>query len=198
VVLDVGVGGGGSSLGLAKKVELIIGVDRLPTMLDLFEASARAAGVAARSVLGTWPAVADQVEVVDVAVSHHAVYGITELEEFITALTEHARHPVVLELSTDFPQAGCDRSGRRSTELIVRTTAPQKRSRPCWSPWVWASSAWRQSSLLESPTSSRNQWPSLGGASTSARSATRRSPSSYGRSLRRSTRSSPCGGRVRP
>jgi len=76
VVLDVGVGGGGSSLGLAKKVELIIGVDRLPTMLDSFEASARAAGVAARSVLGTWPAVADQVEVVDVAVSHHAVYGI--------------------------------------------------------------------------------------------------------------------------
>ena len=104
-VLDVGVGGGASSLGLAAKAGLITGVDRLEPMLESFRSSAAAAGVAARTVLGAWPDVAGQVEPADVAVSHHAVYGVAELEAFVTALTEHARARVVLEVSTQFPQA---------------------------------------------------------------------------------------------
>src|SRR3954452_22059727 len=36
--LDVGVGGGASSLGLAHKAGLIVGVDPLPGMLESFEA----------------------------------------------------------------------------------------------------------------------------------------------------------------
>jgi len=104
-VIDVGVGGGASSLGLAAKAGLITGVDRLPAMLASFEESGRIAGVATRAVLGAWPDVADQVEPADVVVSNHAIYGVSELESFLTALTEHARRRVVLEVSEHFPQS---------------------------------------------------------------------------------------------
>jgi SAM-dependent methyltransferase len=102
-VLDVGVGGGASSLGLAPKVGLIIGVDPLDGMLESFEASARAAGLATQVVLGTWPDVAGEVGAADVAVCHHAIYRVAEIEQFVNALTAHARHRVVLELSAHSP-----------------------------------------------------------------------------------------------
>jgi SAM-dependent methyltransferase len=104
-VLDVGVGGGASSLGLVPKVGLIVGVDRLADMLAGFEASAAEAGVAVRTVLGDWPDVAGQVDSVDVAVCHHAIYSVAEVEEFVTAMTVRARHRVVLELSQHTPLA---------------------------------------------------------------------------------------------
>jgi precorrin-6B methylase 2 len=104
-VMDIGVGGGASSLGLAAKAGVITGVDRLPAMLASFEESGRAAGVATRAVLGAWPDVAGEVEPADVVVSHHAIYGVTELEGFLTAMTEHARRRVVLEVSEHFPQS---------------------------------------------------------------------------------------------
>jgi SAM-dependent methyltransferase len=102
-VLDVGVGGGASSLGLASHAGLIVGVDVLPDMLDQFEASGREAGVATRAVCGAWPEVADQVEAVDVAVSHHAVYVVADIERFLAALTAKARRRVVIEVSTHPP-----------------------------------------------------------------------------------------------
>ena len=105
-VLDVGVGGGASSLGLAPKAGLITGVDRLEGMLASFEASAAETGVAARAVLGAWPDVADQVEPADVAVSHHALYGTEDIEGFFAALTARARHRVVLEVSSHAPPLG--------------------------------------------------------------------------------------------
>jgi SAM-dependent methyltransferase len=102
-VLDVGVGGGASSLGLAPRVGLIVGVDRLEGMLELFQASAKEAGVEAWAVLGDWPEVADQVDPVDVALSHHAMYSVVEIEDFVTALTAKARNRVVVELSGRSP-----------------------------------------------------------------------------------------------
>jgi SAM-dependent methyltransferase len=102
-VLDVGVGGGASSLGLAPRPGLIIGVDSLPGMLESFEASALAAGVAARAVLGSWPDVAPEVRPVDVAVCHHAIYRVVEIEDFISAMTTRARSRVVIELSAHPP-----------------------------------------------------------------------------------------------
>lgn len=105
-VLDVGVGGGASSLGLAARAGLIVGVDPLEGMLESFEASAQASGVAAKAVLGSWPEVADQVEAADVVVCHHAIYRVTEFEAFVDALTSHARHRVVVEVSEHSPLAG--------------------------------------------------------------------------------------------
>lgn len=107
-VLDVGVGGGASSLGLVPRAGHITGVDRLEGMLESFRASATAAGVAVRAVLGTWPEVAGEVEPADVVVCHHAMYGVEEVEEFVTALTARARRRVVLELSALPPMAGLD------------------------------------------------------------------------------------------
>jgi SAM-dependent methyltransferase len=105
-VLDVGVGGGKASLGLAARAGLIIGVDVSEDMLASFEASAREAGVASRGVLGAWPEVGSEVEAVDVVVSNNALYGVEEIEAFLEALTTHARHRVVLDVSTVPPPPG--------------------------------------------------------------------------------------------
>lgn len=105
-VLDVGVGGGASSLGLVPKAGLIVGVDPLEGMLRSFEASARPTGVATRAVLGTWPDVAEEVDPADVVVCHHALYRVAEIEDFLAALTARARHRVVIELSAQHPLAG--------------------------------------------------------------------------------------------
>lgn len=105
-VLDVGVGGGASSLGLAPRVGTIIGVDPMEGMLESLEASARDAGVATRAVLGSWPDVAGEVEPADVTVCHHAMYRVAEIEDFVAALTARARHRVVVELSAHSPLAG--------------------------------------------------------------------------------------------
>lgn len=102
-VLDVGVGGGASSLGLVPKPGLIIGVDPLEGMLTSFQASAEEAGVAVRTVHGTWPDLADQVEPADVAVCHHAIYRVEQIEEFLMALATHARRRVVVEVSEHPP-----------------------------------------------------------------------------------------------
>lgn len=107
-VLDVGVGGGASSLGLVPKAGLIVGVDPLQGMLESFEASAREAGVAARAVLGSWPEAAGEVEPADIAVCHHAIYRVTELEHFVAALTDRARRRVVFEVSDRSPLSALD------------------------------------------------------------------------------------------
>ena len=108
-VLDVGVGGGRSSLPLGGRASRIVGVDRSEEMLASFEASARHAGIDARGVLGTWPAVAAEVEPADVVVCHNAVYGEEEIEPFFEALTTHARRRVVVEVSTVPPPWGLAR-----------------------------------------------------------------------------------------
>lgn len=104
-VLDVGVGGGASSLGLVPKPGLIIGVDPLEDMLVSFRESAEAAGVAVKTVLGNWPEAGDEVEAADVSVCHHAIYRMDRIEAFLMALTAHARRRVVIEVSERSPLA---------------------------------------------------------------------------------------------
>lgn len=102
-VVDVGCGGGASSFGLRTRAGLITGVDRQPDMLLLFEETARDLGVTVRTFLGAWPEVAEVVPAADVAVCHHAFYAAEDLEAHVRALTEHARHRVVLEMSAHPP-----------------------------------------------------------------------------------------------
>jgi hypothetical protein len=117
-VLDVGVGGGASSLGLVPKPGLIVGVDAIPGMLESFTESAAAAGVAIRTVLGTWPAVAGEAGVADVAVCHHAIYRCEEVEAFVEALTSHARQRVVIEVSAHSPLSGLDALWKRFHDIV--------------------------------------------------------------------------------
>lgn len=149
-VIDVGVGGGASSLGLARKAGLIIGVDPLPDMLAAFEESGKAEGVATRTVLGAWPDVADQVEPADIVVCHNTLHGLVEIEEFIEALTTHARKRVVVELSVHPPQShmnplwtalhGIDRPVHYvadEAEVVLLAMGLPVEREDAWAPWNW-------------------------------------------------------------
>ena len=102
-VLDVGVGGGGTSLPLAGRAGSIVGVDSQPDMLEGFQANAAAAGVSARGVVGTWPDVAVDVGPADVVVAGHVLYNIGDVRPFVRALDAHALRRVVTELTATHP-----------------------------------------------------------------------------------------------
>ena len=76
-VIDIGVGGGATSLPLAGRAGSIVGIDAQADMLDGFLANAAAAGVEARGVTGTWPDAAAEVEPADVVVAGHVLYNVS-------------------------------------------------------------------------------------------------------------------------
>lgn len=101
-VLDVGCGGGATSLPLAGRAGVVVGVDAQEDMLEGFLGNARAAGVAAEAVHGRWPDVADRVGPVDVAVAGHVLYNVAELGPFASAMAAAAGR-VVFELTDRHP-----------------------------------------------------------------------------------------------
>jgi SAM-dependent methyltransferase len=105
-VLDVGCGGGRSSLSLVPPATELIGVDQHPDMLEAFVAASASAGVARRTVLGRWPGVAGDTPIADVVVCHHVVYNVADIVPFVAALTDHARLAVVVELPVRHPLSG--------------------------------------------------------------------------------------------
>lgn len=105
-VLDVGCGGGRSSLALVPEALHVNGVDTAQHMLDSFAASAKDAGVGFRTVLGSWPDVASRVSPADVVVCHHVLYNVKPIVPFLRALTDHARRRVVVEVTTVHPTSG--------------------------------------------------------------------------------------------
>jgi SAM-dependent methyltransferase len=102
-VLDVGCGGGATSLPLAGRAGVVVGVDAQEDMLEGFLENARAAGVAAEAVHGRWPDAAPRVRPVDVAVAGHVLYNVGALEPFVRALTTTARRRVVIEITERHP-----------------------------------------------------------------------------------------------
>lgn len=104
-VLDVGCGGGRSSLALVPPANELIGVDRSGAMLDAFVDAASAAGVTRRTVHGSWPDVADLAPTADVVVCHHVLYDVADVVAFVLALTAHARLAVVVEITTRHPMS---------------------------------------------------------------------------------------------
>ncbi len=102
-VLDVGCGGGGSSMALASHVSLFIGVDEQAAMLSNFSEASRRVGVPCETVVGRWPDVAMRTPHADVVVCHHVVYNVALIEPFLAALTGHARRRVVIELPSAHP-----------------------------------------------------------------------------------------------
>jgi SAM-dependent methyltransferase len=102
-VLDVGVGGGGTSLPLAGTAGTIVGIDQQPDMLEGFLANAAGAGVNAIGVTGAWPDVAPDVEPADVVVAGHVLYNVPSIGPFVLAMDGHARRRVVAELTRTHP-----------------------------------------------------------------------------------------------
>jgi len=125
-VLDVGVGGGATSLPLANRAARITGVDGSADMLEGFLATAGEAGVDATAVEGRWPDVGSDVGPADVVVCGHVLYNVGALEPFVRALHDHARRRVVVEITATHPLAwmadlwmrfhGLDRPTRPSSD----------------------------------------------------------------------------------
>lgn len=104
-VLDVGCGAGAAGLALTPPAHSVTGVDASADMVAAFREEAQHRGVVAVGVVGTWPDVADRVDVADVVVSHHVAYNVADLPAFLRALDSHARRRVVLELTAEHPWA---------------------------------------------------------------------------------------------
>lgn len=102
-VLDVGCGAGRAGLALVPPAGRLVGVDSSQDMLTAFRAAAAARGVSYEAVSGSWPEVADEVQPADVVVAHHVAYNVPDLAGFALALTDKARHRVVLELTDVHP-----------------------------------------------------------------------------------------------
>jgi SAM-dependent methyltransferase len=102
-VLDVGCGGGATSLPLAGRAGVVVGVDAQEDMLEGFLANARAAGVEAEAVHGRWPDVAGLVGRVELALAGHVLYNVGDLDPFARALAAIARRRVVFELTERHP-----------------------------------------------------------------------------------------------
>ena len=102
-VLDVGVGAGAASLRLT--AARLIGVDISGELLAAFAERAAQRGMAATTIEGRWPDVAGRTPPADVVVCHHVVYNVADLAAFASALFEHARARVVVELTVDHPMA---------------------------------------------------------------------------------------------
>ena len=104
-VLDVGAGGGAASLPLCPPAASITAVDQSPRMLERFADLAEQRGIDHHEVEGLWPDVSAQVGAFDVVVCNHVFYNVGDLVPFVTALTDHARRRVVVEITAVHPQA---------------------------------------------------------------------------------------------
>ncbi len=104
-VLDVGAGGGAASLPLAPPVGWLVAVDESEAMLASFAAAAEERGVTHTEVAGRWPDIAPTTPVAEVVVCHHVTYNVADLVPFVTALDEHARRRVVIEMTERHPQS---------------------------------------------------------------------------------------------
>jgi SAM-dependent methyltransferase len=122
-VLDVGCGGGRSSLALAPPAATLIGFDENPRMLEQFAAAAQAAGVTHHEVQGRWPHDAGLAPVADVVVCHHVFYNVPQLAEFALALTAHARLAVVAVLPPRHPLSSMNAAWKHFWNL-TRPTGP--------------------------------------------------------------------------
>jgi SAM-dependent methyltransferase len=102
-VLDVGCGGGATSVPLAARAGVITGVDQQADMLEAFERAIGDAGGRAAAVRGAWPDVAAEVATADVVVCGHVLYNVADLVPFLAALDATAASRVVVEITDRHP-----------------------------------------------------------------------------------------------
>lgn len=102
-VLDIGCGGGRGAIALANRAHLLIGVDHQQGMLNKFAGAAAGRNVEHLEIFGDWPANAADVPIADVAIAHHVIYNVSDLEGFAKAMNSHAKNRVVLEAPDRHP-----------------------------------------------------------------------------------------------
>ena len=111
-ILDVGAGAGAASLPLTSAGTLIA-VDENPDLLAELEIRAARRQLKSMAIVGRWPDVADRVPSADVVVCSHVLYNVPDLGPFVTALHEHARRRVVVEITARHPLSGLNPLWRR-------------------------------------------------------------------------------------
>lgn len=129
-VMDVGCGGGRSSLPLVPRANRLVGVDENPAMLARFAQAAEEDGVDFAEIQGRWPDVVFAPEVAgeplrpcDVVVCHHVFFNVPDLEPFVVALTAMARLGVVVVLPTHHPLSAWNEAWKHFWNLD-RPTGP--------------------------------------------------------------------------
>jgi SAM-dependent methyltransferase len=124
-VLDVGAGAGAASLPLLDRAGALTAVDQDAALLDELLAQAGAHRAKVRTIVGSWPQVAEDVPAADVVVCHHVLYNVPALRPFIEALDARARKRVVIEITPDHPIA-------RLNPLWSRFHGLERPTRPTW------------------------------------------------------------------
>ena len=102
-VLDVGTGAGAACLPLVDRATAITAVDSAQELLSVLVDTADRLGIALRPVWGRWPDIARDIGAADVVTCHHVLYNVADLGPFVSALTDHARRLVVVELTARHP-----------------------------------------------------------------------------------------------
>ena len=102
-ILDIGCGGGIAAFAAVPPATHVIGVDHQAEMLEMFAANAAARGVTSVVFDGFWPALADQVPLAEVVTTHHVVYNVSAIEDFLLAMNSHARKRVIIEMPQRHP-----------------------------------------------------------------------------------------------
>jgi SAM-dependent methyltransferase len=116
-LLDVGCGGGATSLPFAGRAGRVTGVDGQEDMLASFKDAWGEHDVAADTILATWPDVAPFASPSDLVVCGHVLYNVMDVAPFAAALDEHASRRVVLELTSHHPLAWMSDLWRRFHDL---------------------------------------------------------------------------------
>jgi SAM-dependent methyltransferase len=103
-ILDVGAGGGSSSLPLADRAGVIVALDESEAMLETFRREADRLGVDHREIQGSWPEASAEAPLVDVVICGNVFYNVARLTPFALALGRHAGIRVVADLTACHPQ----------------------------------------------------------------------------------------------
>ena len=186
-VLDVGCGGGRSSVPLASSASSVTGVDERESMLVNFAAAFDRAGVTHRKVLGRWPDVASDVAAADVVVCHHVVYNVRR-DRTVRPGADRARWAA--RGGRALPRTIQCRRSRHCGGTSGASTDPASH-RP--------TSSWRSSDR----SATRSRWSDSPALPASRRDATPATSSSCGAAVpwsrtRRRDRGAPCPPRPRP
>jgi len=104
-VLDIGCGGGIAAFALVPPATKVFGIDHQPEMLVQFDKEAKRRNVDSETHEGFWPEISGKVSKADVVVSHHVLFNVKNIEEFLLECDSHAVKRVVVEIPERHPQS---------------------------------------------------------------------------------------------